>query len=129
MNNVDVSNISRRGIILTDNVDLSLLKDIKPRYNNDFCKFVINKSLNKVAVGMDVHAESELCNGDDDNIYGGNIFFDNAEIIYESTVNIKHNLQSEYYKQHLKESPNPRIINDPEIISIINSVLLEWIKL
>lgn len=129
MNNIEVNNIDRRGIILTDNVNLDFLKSLSPRYNEDFCKFVVNKSLNKVAVGMDIHAQTDINNGDEENIFGGNIFFDDGHIEYESTLNIYHNLKSKFFKKNRKINPNPRIITDPELIAIINSCLLSWVEL
>ena len=119
----------RRGIVLTDNVDLDFLKAIKPRYNEDFCKFTIHKAQNRVCVGMDIHAQCDLNNGEEAEIYGGNIFFEDGHIEYESTLNIYHNIRSKFYKTHRKEYPNPRIILDPELIEEINACLLAWISL
>ena len=47
------SKTDRRGMILTDNVDLHFLASIEPRYSEDFCKFVIHKAQNKVCVGAE----------------------------------------------------------------------------
>lgn len=46
----------RRGKILNDNVGLDELKNIQPKFFPDFIKFVINPKINKVSVGMAVHA-------------------------------------------------------------------------
>ena len=128
MNQVN-TNTDRRGIILTDNVNMEYLKEITPRYSEDFCKFVVNTELNQVCVGMDIHAQCDIVQGDGSAVYGGNIFFEDGHIIYESTLNIRHNLKSSYFKRNRKENNNPRIIQDPDIIQIINAVLFAWIEL
>ena len=122
-------NTDRRGILLTDNVDMDFLKRIDPRYNEDYCKFTIHKALNKVCVGMDIHAQCEINNGEEEELYGGNIFFDDGHIEYESTLNIYHNMRSKYYKSNRKTYPNPRIIMDPGLIELINACLLDWIRI
>ena len=119
----------RRGIILTDNVDLSFLKSITPRYNEDFCKFVIHKEQNKVCLGMDIHAQCDLNNGEEEELFGGNIFFDDGHIEYEPTLNVYHNKKSVFFKEHRREYPNPRIIMDPELIETINACLVEWVSI
>ena len=128
MNNLD--NITdRRGIVLEDNVDLEFLKRIEPRFNDEFCKFVVNRQTNKVCVGMDIHAQCPINEGDPQYVFGGNIFFEDGHIVYESTLNIHHNMRSEYFKKHRKENPNPRIIEDPELIAMIYSCLSAWVIL
>ena len=116
-------NISDRGIILTDNADMEFLKSVLPRYHAKYVKFVVNVETNQVCVGMDVHANCLLNKGDESYLYGGNIFFEDANIIYESTLNITKNLKTR------KFSGNPRIITDAELIAMIEAVLLAWIKL
>jgi hypothetical protein len=127
--NLQDRNVDRRGIVLTDNVNLEFLKSLTPRYNSEFCKFVVNTALNKVAVGMDIHAQTDINNGDEENIFGGNIFFEDGHIVYESTLNIYHNMRSQFFKKNRRENPNPRIITDPDLILIINNCLLSWVKL
>ena len=73
---------------------------------------------------MNIHAQIEINNWYEENIFVGNIFFDDVHIEYESTLNIHHNLKSKYFKKHKKENPNPSKIKDPKLIQIINSCLL-----
>ena len=108
------------------NIDLSWIKSIKPQYHKEFSKFIVDTKANKVVIGMDIHADGTHYTGYENinSIYGGNIFFNDGHIVYESTLNIDKNLSC--------KNPNfedPRIILDKEIIEIINATLLSWVKL
>ena len=119
-------NISDKGIILTDNVDMEFLKSLSPRFHSKYVKFVINVESNQVCIGMDVHANCLLNKGnkgEEEHLYGGNIFFDDSSIIYESTLNIPKNLKLRNFKG------NPRIITDAELMTMIEAVLLAWVKI
>lgn len=116
-------NINDRGIILTDNVDIDWLKKLEPQFFPDYIKFVINPESNRVCVGMEVHRDCEVNMGNIDDLYGGNIFFENSEVIYESTLNISHN------KSIRKFRGNPRIINDEETVQMLDAILKSWINL
>ena len=90
MNNL--SNITQSyGILLTDNVDMSWINSISPRYHNDFAKFIVDTRANKVVIGMDIHADGTHFTGYEniEQTYGGNIFFQDGHIVYESTLNIE----------------------------------------
>lgn len=130
------------GILLTDNVDMDWLKSLTPRYHPDMCKFVINTETTRVAVGMDVHADAEMLlqNGKGaSDLLGGNIFFDDGHIEYESTLNITRNLEirekakpkglAKLFRKKEDISANPRIITDKDTIEQINAILFSWIKL
>lgn len=125
MNNL-ANTTNAYGILLTDNVDLSWIRSITPRYHNDFSKFIVDIKTNKVVVGMDIHADGTHFTGYDtiDFIYGGNIYFDDGHIVYESTLNIDKNLQSAH-----PNFDDPRIIHDETLIEKINATLLSWVKL
>ena len=155
MNSTNNEITNGRGIILDDNVDMEWLKSITPRLNKEFCKFVINKETNKIAVGMYNHADACSLLGDSENnyanLYGGNIYFKDGSIVYQSTLNVRHNLELNekkdkkeskigFLKLVIKKNNNNsnnnnsddismRIITDNGLISIINSVLYSWIKL
>ena len=125
MNNLSTETDSY-GILLTDNVDLNWIKSITPKYHNEFSKFIVDTKTNKVVVGMDIHADGTHFTGYEnmDAIFGGNIYFDDGHIVYESTLNIDKNLKA--------KSPNfedPRIILDKDLIELINSTLLSWVIL
>ena len=125
MNNLSAETDSY-GILLTDNVDLSWIKSITPKYHNEFCKFIVDTKANKVVVGMDIHADGTHFTGYEnmDAIFGGNIYFNDGHIVYESTLNIDKNLSS--------QKPNfddPRIILDNDLIETINGTLLSWVIL
>ena len=124
--NSQSTNTNSYGILLTDNVDLSWVQSVTPQYHKQFCKFIVDTKANKVVLGMDVHADGTHYTGYEniDYIYGGNIFFNDGHIVYESTLNIDKNLNS--------KNPNfddPRIIIDSELIEMINATLLSWVKL
>lgn len=98
----------RRGKILSDNVDLDDLKKIQPQFFPDFIKFVINPKINKVNVGMAVHASCLPEMGDKNDLIGGNIFFEDGHVVWESTLNVMKG------KEH--DPANRRIITDKESI-------------
>lgn len=113
------------GILLTDTVNLEWLTSIEPRYYQDYCKFVVNTDTQKCVVGEDIHAYAERYLGTDESVlYGGNIFFDDGYVVYESTLNIPKNIQSKFFQEH---GGDARIIKDPLLIDKINSVLLNWV--
>lgn len=128
-----------RGILLKENVDMNWLKKLEPRYHKDFIKFVVNTETNRVVVGMDVHKDAMvLLAENEDNLYGGNIYFD-GHIIYESTLNIQKNLEIfennkpkgilKIFNKNDSFKGNPRIITDKETIQMINSVLFSWVNI
>lgn len=113
-----------RGILLTDNVDMDWLKSIEPRYFPDFVKFTIDRAKNQVCVGMEVHKNCCLCDdGNTNDIYGGNIYFEDGRIVYSSTLNIEKNMKAG------QRPENMRIIEDPAMIELIDSVLKAWVIL
>lgn len=130
------------GVLLTDNVDMEWLKNLTPRYHPDMCKFVINTETTRVAVGMDVHADAEMLleNGKGAaDLLGGNIFFEDGHIEYESTLNIPLNLDlkkrgkprgfAKLFRRKEDSSANPRVITDKDTIEQMNAILFSWIKL
>ena len=123
MKNYDKINImeERRGIILNNNVGLEDLKAFKPRFFPDFIKFVINPKLNKVNIGMAVHAACLPEMGDKEDLIGGNIFFDDGHVVWESTLNINKG------KDH--DPNNRRIVIDKESIEQFNLILNAWVNL
>lgn len=122
MNNVD-PNAGKRGILLTDNVNLDWLKCVEPRHFNDYIKFVVNPNTNKVCVGMQVHRDCEAQMGSESDLLGGNIFFDDGHIIYESTLNMQENLKLGEW------GDTPRIITNQALIDKIDKVLKAWVLL
>ena len=111
----------RRGIILEKNVNLEWIRNFEPKYFPDYIKFVVNPKTNKVNIGMSVHACCLPQMGPADELYGGNIYFCDGHIVYQSTLNVNKG------KEH--DANNRRIITDKETIDLINSVLLAWVKL
>ena len=139
MNNIDNTVTDQRGIILTDNVDLSWVNSLTPRYHKEYVKFVVDTANNKVVIGMDIHADAEMLLGTDVKyLYGGNIYSD-GHIVYQSTLNVDKNLA--IARKHPRKgllglirgkspaSGNMRIITDKETIDYINNVLFAWVKI
>lgn len=125
MNNIDNNCPDIRGILLTDEVDFNWICSIDPRYEEDFCKFTVNVDTNEIVVGGGVHAYAKAFLGDDEDVlYGGNIFFDDGHIEYTSTLNIDKN--SDY--ERTNNNASARVLQDPEQIALVNSVLYDWIK-
>lgn len=111
----------RRGHILDKNVDLDYLKNIKPQFFPDFVKFVINLKTNKINVGMAVHACCLPQMGNNEDLIGGNIFFDDGHVVYESTLNVNKG------KEH--DPSNRRIIVDADSVEKFNNILFSWVSL
>lgn len=111
----------RRGIILDKNVGLDDLKSFEPKFFPDFIKFVINPKTNKVNIGMAVHAACLPEMGDKDDLIGGNIFFNDGHVVWESTLNINKG------KEH--DPNNRRIVVDEESIEQFNQTLKAWVNL
>lgn len=135
MNNMSTEIKESCGVVLTDNVNLQWLNKLTPRYHDNFVKFVVNTETNKVAVGMDIHADAKRILGNDDTVlYGGNIYTD-GHIEYQSTLNVEkvlslqknQSILRKLFRKNNKEF-NPRIITDREMIDNINAVLKAWIK-
>ena len=120
--------IDNRGIVLTDVVDLDYLKNYEPQYFTEYIKFVVDLETKKVAIGMQLHA-SNLLMGNPENYRGGNIFFDDGHIEYESTLNQKSNLSIRKNKKDKDFHVNPRIITNQDNIDEINLILFELVKL
>lgn len=122
MNNVDNENIPRYGVLLTDNVDADWLRSCSPRYFDDYIKFTVDPPNNKVVIGMQVHRNGRaLLESEEDKLLGGNIFFDDLHIEYESGLN-------ELVNQEVgTESDDLRITTDPDVIERIDNVLKAWV--
>ena len=123
MNNLS-NNTEPRGILLTDNVNREWLNGITPVYFEDFIKFIVNKESNEVVVGMEVHKNGValMNNANPKNVLGGNLYPDNS-IIYSSTLNVFHNAKLENPNRD-----NMRVILDPNLQDLINSILFSWVK-
>ena len=122
MNNVETE-VGKLGIILTDNVDIDWLRSLTPRHFEDYVKFVVNPNTNQVCVGMQVHRNCSQQMGPEDALLGGNIFFEDGHIEYESTLNVKRNLAAGQWGE------TPRIITDADLIQQVDNVLKAWMIL
>ena len=120
--------VDNRGIVLSDVVDLNFLKELEPQYFTEYIKFVVDLETKEVAVGMQLHA-SNLLLGNPDNYRGGNIFFEDGHIEYESTLNQKINLSIRKKNKDKDFHVNPRIITDKNLIEEINLILFELVKI
>lgn len=122
MNNVDNSNIPRYGVLLTDNVDAEWLRSCSPRFFDDYIKFTIDPVNNKIVVGMQVHRNGRaLLQVDEEELLGGNIFFEDLHVEYESGLN-------ELVNERVgTESDDLRIVTNKEVIEKIDSVLKAWV--
>lgn len=128
--------VPRQGIILTDTVDLAWLKSLEPQFYEDFIKFVVDTNTTRVCVGMDIHRDCAVLDGinvidpdNSDNLYGGNIFFEDGHIEYSSPLNVSKNIKNHSEGVLRKKfRGNPRIISDKDDIEMINNLLKPWIK-
>lgn len=123
MNSQDNKNISKKGIVLNDNVDLEWLNGIEPKFHGNMIKFDVNLKLNKVAVGMDLHASTQEEMGNNPDLLGGWIQLNNGVIEYDSTLNIPYNLKLGTHGDTMRE------IVDEDLIGKINNVVFEWVIL
>lgn len=122
MNNVDNSDIPRYGVLLTDNVDAEWLRSCTPRYFDDYIKFTIDPINNQIVVGMQVHRNGRaLLQSEEKDLLGGNIFFDNLHIEYESGIN-------ELINEEVgTDSDDIRIVTNKDVIERIDNVLKAWV--
>lgn len=114
--------VDSRGVMLTDNVDMEWLKTVTPRYYDEYIKFVVNVDTNRVHIGMDIHADCVGPGEDPAPYYGGNIFFEDGHIEYESTLNIQKNMELGDF------AGNPRVIRNADMIERMNAVLFAWVS-
>lgn len=92
----------------------------RARYTDDFIKFAVNVRTNKVWVGMEIYADAIADFQDYDSYHGGNIFFEDGHIVYESTLNVEKNEAIGVV------SDNLRVIEDESLVERVNAVLLAW---
>lgn len=111
------------GLVLTDNVDMNWLRQLEPRHFEDYVKFVVNPKTNQVCVGMQVHRNCDPAMGNEDDLLGGNIFFDDSHIEYESTLNVQRNLALGTW------GDTPRVVANEDLIQQIDNVLKAWVIL
>lgn len=122
MNNVDNSNIPRYGVLLTDNVDADWLRACSPRYFDDYIKFTVDPPNNKVVIGMQVHRNGRaLLESEEKDLLGGNIFFDDMHIEYESGLNEPINLEVG------TDSDDLRIVTNEDVKERIDNVIKAWV--
>jgi len=125
MNNVTAEVDVGRGILLTDRVDMAWLESVYPRFYDDYIKFVVDFERRRVHVGMDISADCILGNMGsaerDRRFRGGNIFFADGHMVYESTLNIHGNLALGGTFADI------RAVEDERTITRIDEVLKEWI--
>lgn len=122
MNNMPTE-AGKLGLILTDNVDMSWLEKLEPRHFEDYVKFVVNPTTNQVCVGMQVHRNCDPAMGSEHELLGGNIFFSDSHIEYESTLNVQENLSVGSW------GDTPRVVTDEGLIERIDNVLKAWVIL
>jgi hypothetical protein len=123
MNSQNNKNLSRLGIILTDNVDLEWLRNIEPNFHGNRVKFDVNIKLNKVAVGMDVHSNTLPEMGPTSDLLGGAVYTESGMLEYDSSLNIPINQKMNSHGDTMRE------IIDKDTIDKINNILLSWIIL
>lgn len=110
------------GVLLTDNVDPQWLRDCSPRYFDKYIKFTVDPINNQIVIGMQVHRNGKaLLKADEKDLLGGNIFFDDLHVEYESGLNEPIN------ERIGTESDDLRIVTDPDIIERIDNVLKSWV--
>ncbi len=102
---------------------MSWLESLTPRHFDDYVKFVVNSVTNKACIGMQVHRNCDPQMGNEEDLLGGNIFFEDAHIEYESTLNMRKNMQKGQW------GDTPRVITDPELIEQVDNVLKAWVIL
>lgn len=122
MNDVENSSIPRYGVLLTDNVDPERLRSCSPRYFDDYIKFTVDPLNNQIVLGMQVHRNGRaLLKSEEKDLLGGNIFFDDLHIEYESGLNELVN------EQVGTDSDDIRIVTNEGIIERIDNVLKAWV--
>lgn len=114
------------GILLTDVVDLEWLRSVRPRFYNDYIKFVVDFDTRRLWVGMDFHADCVPGNIDSSErnrrFRGGNLYFDDASVVYESTLNVAGNIALGGVFDDIRH------IEDAQTQRRVNDILWEWVK-
>lgn len=115
----------KTGILLTDRVDLDWLRSVTPRFYDDYIKFVVDFDTKRVWVGMDFHADCVpgTIDPQDRNrrFRGGNLYFSDGSIAYESTLNVAGNIALGGVHDDM------RIIDDAETRRRVDEVLYTWV--
>ena len=125
MNNVEPKADPKRGILLTDVVDMDWLRSVLPRFYNDYIKFVVDFDARQLYVGMDFHAD--CVPGDigpeerNRRFRGGNLYFSDGSVVYESTLNVAGNVALGGTYDDI------RIVEDAETIARIDAILHSWV--
>lgn len=125
MNNIESIADPKKGILLTDTVDMDWLCSVTPRFYNDYIKFVVDFEANQLYVGMDFHADCVPGNitAEERNrrFRGGNLYFSDGHVVYESTLNIAGNVALGGTYDDI------RIVVDAATIARIDAVLQKWV--
>lgn len=149
MNNIEPIADPKIGILLTDTVDLEWLRSVTPRFYNDYIKFVVDFDTENVYVGMDIHADcvpGDIPGDERDRRFrGGNLYFKDGHIVYESTLNIQGNLSlpvteskkggiagllgSLFNRSKERVFDDIRIVADDETKARIDRVLYRWVRI
>ena len=126
MNSIEPVADPKRGILLTDTVNMDWLRSVRPRYYEDYIKFVVDFETGDVYVGMDFHADcvpgNIPSNEKDRRFRGGNIFFADGTILYESTLNIRGNITLGGTYEDIRH------VTDEATIARVNDVLYKYAR-
>jgi len=119
--------IDPRGILLTEKIDVAWLKNLEPQYFKDFIKFDILPEEDKVFFGMQIHSHTNGLLGGTretrEKLYGGNLFYEPVNIVWESGLNLFHNDKLGATYRDL------RVIADKSTIQMLDAVLRKWVNL
>ena len=119
--------IDPRGILLTEQIDITWLKKLEPQFFKNFIKFDILPEENKVFFGMQIHSHANGLLGGlqetREKLYGGNLFYEPVKIVWESGLNLFHNNKLGATHDDL------RLIVDKATIQRLDVILQKWVKL
>lgn len=127
MNSIEPKADPKKGILLSDQVNMDWLRSVTPRFYNDYIKFVVDFDSGRLYVGMDFHAD--CVPGDisaeerNRRFRGGNLFFSDGSVIYESTLNVAGNVALGGTYDDI------RVVEDAQTIARIDAVLNDWVVL
>lgn len=125
MNAIEPIADPKKGILLTDTVDMDWLRSVTPRYYNDYIKFVVDFEANQLYVGMDFHADCVpgfiAVEERNRRFRGGNLYFSDGHVVYESTLNIAGNVALGGTYDDI------RIVGDAATIARIDAILHAWV--
>ena len=111
-------------MILKEKMTKEELRSLSPQFFDDMIKIVIDRNRKIIAVNEEMHSDLgiELYDdgSDEKDLFGANIYWEDNEIEWSSTINIARN-------RELQKGVFGRIIKDKDTILELTDIVNMWI--